>query len=154
MCVSPLLELAVWWRVCTYDNQHVRGKRGRVKKRKKGEREGETGTWRRKEGAFPSRDTSAMCADETGRCAKPGFDRHLSSYQHARRNCSDPASLSRPPPSRINARITSAGYHGLWFSISLRVVNYGQLPRSARETEIRNVHLPVGHFSGEADREI
>lgn len=46
----------------------------------------------------PSRDMSGMCADETGRCAKPGFDRHLSSYQHARRNCSDPVPVPVPVP--------------------------------------------------------
>lgn len=83
----------------------------------------------------PPRDTSAMCADETGRCAKPGFDRHLSSYQRApvgglqRR----PRLATSPPPpgrrvsgSRINARITSASYHiHVWLG-SFLSVSYGR----------------------------
>lgn len=74
--------------------------------------------------AFPSRDMSAMCADETGRCAKPGFDRHLSSYQRARRNCSDPtAFISHKYENYIRGLS-----RGLWSPISPpRVVNYGHL---------------------------
>jgi len=85
----------------------------------------------------PSRDTSAMCADETGRCAKPGFDRHLSSYQRA------PEELQRPGPGvlgrlwlGINARITSASYHGLSRSVSCHGTSYGWLSSRASEAEI------------------
>lgn len=80
----------------------------------------------------PSRDMSAMCADETGRCAKPGFDRHLSSYQRA------PEELQRPAPGRlwlgINARITSASYRGLSRPVSCHELRTILEPRKYRLT--------------------
>lgn len=89
----------------------------------------------------PSRDTSAMCADETGRCAKLGFDRHLSSYQRA------PEELQRPDPGvpgrlclGINARITSASYHGL-----SRPVSCHELPDGSRAGNTSD-RFSVGYF--------
>lgn len=91
----------------------------------------------------PSRDTSAMCADETGRCAKPGFDRHLSSYQRV------PEELQRPGPGvlgglwlGINARITSASYHGLSRSVSCHETSYGRFSSRASEAEIHLIVSP------------
>lgn len=66
-----------------------------IKRKRESARNGEERTHPRP----PSHDMSAMCADETGRCAKPGFDRHLSSYQHARRNCNDPVPVPRSSPA-------------------------------------------------------
>lgn len=92
----------------------VRGGEGDSRKTRKREREGKGRNGGERGTHSPSRDTSAMCADETGRCAKPGFDRHLSSYQRA------PEELQRPGPGvpgrlrlGTNARITSASYHGV-----------------------------------------
>jgi len=99
------------------------GRGDRRKERERVRNGGERGT------RSPSCDTNAMCADETGRCAKPGFDRHLSSYQRA------PEELQRPGPRRrsrlrlgINTRITSASYHG-----PCRVTSYGRFSSRARD---------------------
>ena len=99
----------------------IRGEKEARERERERERERNDGERRTRS---PSCDTSAMYADETGRCAKPGFDRHLSSYQRA------PEELQRPGPDvpgylrlGINARITFASCHGLSLAPS-RVTNY------------------------------